>query len=81
MPSIPLFCHYNMYSFPRSLIPTVSCLIFIPFFFLPFLPLLCLSILPPSTSITEPSMYIFLEKDRHVPHANHGDSHVLLNVF
>lgn len=39
IPSIPLFCHYNMYSLPHNFITTASCLTFIPFSFLPFLSL------------------------------------------
>lgn len=64
MPSIPPSCHYNMYSPPSQLHHYRFMSHFIPFFFLPFLPLFYVSLYfyPVSTSITEPSMYIFWKR-------------------
>lgn len=54
----------------------------IPFFFPLFFPFLCLSILSPSILFHNGALYVYTyKKDGHVPHVNHGGSHVILNVF
>lgn len=53
-----------------------------PFFFPLFFLFPCLSILSPSILFHDGALYVYIyKKDGHFPHVNHGDSHVILNVF